>query len=131
MSTGFNVNQWKTICDEWDEYQTFLTNLLFMILKEKRLLNGYKGVSSNPLKPQSNCYSFFTKRSAIRVKAMVLLCVTKGGSSAGAPGARPSVRIFLRVYFWTFWQHNTHELYCNQHATLNICILFYTLTAKA
>ena len=47
------------------------------------------------------------------LKKKVLECIIKGGSSAGAPGARPPVWNFLRVYFNTFWLHNMHRLYCN------------------
>ena len=48
--------------------------------------------------------------------------VPKGGSSAGAPGARPPVWNFLKIYFWKFRQRNTHKLYCYQH-TMSIKII--------
>ena len=58
---------------------------------------------------------------------------TFGGSSAGTPGARAPVWIFFfsRFYFRKFRQHNTHKLYCNQHAMFTMCILFSTITNKA
>ena len=54
---------------------------------------------------------------------------------APAHRARPNVwkflRVYVRVYFWKFRFHYTHQLYCNQHAVFTICILFSTLTTKA
>ena len=58
-------------------------------------------------------------------------CKRDGGSSAGAPGARPPVWKYSRVYFWKFWLHNKRKLYCDQHAMITICILFSFLITKA
>ena len=54
----------------------------------------------------------------------------KGGSSAGAPDARPTCLKFLNLglIFETF---DTHKLYCNQRAMFTTGILFSTLTNKA
>ena len=31
---------------------------------------------------------------------------------------------FLWVYYWKFWLHNMHKLFCYQHAMFTVCILF-------
>ena len=41
-----------------------------------------------------------------------------------ARGARPPVSNFSRV---NFWLHNTHKLYCYQHAMLTIIIMHFIL----
>ena len=47
-------------------------------------------------------------------------------------GRAPPVWKCLRVYFWkNNWLHNTDKLYCNQHATFTICILFSILITTA
>ena len=42
-------------------------------------------------------------------------CTIRGGSNAGAPGARLHVWKFSRVYFENFVSITKHKLYCIQH----------------
>ena len=48
-----------------------------------------------------------------------LVYVIKGGSSAGAPGTRPPVWKFLRVYFWKFLLQNMHNSFILMH---KVCV---------
>ena len=57
--------------------------------------------------------------------------VSKGGSSAGAPGVSPLLKLKFVKAALKFRLHNTYKHYCNQHAMFTICILFFTLTTKA
>ena len=43
----------------------------------------------------------------------------------------PLFEIYLGFIFENFGSITRIELYCNQYATLKICILIYTLTTKA
>ena len=47
--------------------------------------------------------------------------------SAPAHRPPPPLKFFQCFFFWKFWQHNTHKLYCNQHATFkNMYIIQYS-----
>ena len=60
-----------------------------------------------------------------------VLHVIAKADQAPAHRVRAPVPKHLRIYFWKFWLHNTNKLYCNQHATTTICILFSILITKA
>ena len=60
---------------------------------------------------------------------MLLAMCTKADPAPARRAHTPCLK-FVQVYFWKFWLHNMHKLYCNQHEMFTICILFITFTTK-